>query len=415
MLRTVQDLSWKELLELDACTKCGRCHEVCPARSAGLPLSPRDLVLDLREHADSALGRRLPFDPRRRAPLDGGERDGELAGGVIPARTLWSCTTCLACVEVCPVAIEHVPLIVGMRRVLVDKGAVDKRLQDVLAKLAQHGNSFGQPARNRGKWTAGLAAPVKDVRKERAEYLWFVGDYASFDARVQQATRAAAIVLGRAQVDFGILYDGERNSGNDVRRLGEEGLYEMLVAENEKSFARAAFDAILTTDPHSLNALRREYPGLAEMRTVLHLSELFARLFADGRLRATRPIGRIVTYHDPCYLARYNRVIAEPRAVLRAIGATLVEMPRHGLGTHCCGAGGGRIWMEDTGVRERPSENRIREALTLDGVTDFVVACPKDVTMFEAAVVSTGTSGRLRIVDLAELVEEATRPAEGSA
>jgi Fe-S oxidoreductase len=413
MLESVRDLSWKELLELDACTKCGRCHEACPARSAGLPLSPRDLVLDLREHADSTLGTRLPFDPRRGRPLDGGARDGVLAGGVIPAQTLWSCTTCLACVEVCPVGIEHVPLIVGMRRALVDKGAVDKRLQDVLAKLAQHGNSFGQPARTRGKWTATLGAPVKDIRKEPAEYLWFVGDYASFDPRVQQATRAAATVLARAGVDFGILYEAERNSGNDVRRLGEEGLFEMLVAENEKALSRAQFGAVLTTDPHSLNALRNEYPFLSQAR-VVHVAELLARLLGDGSLQVTRPVSRTVTYHDPCYLARYNRVIAEPREVLRAVGATLVDMPRHGTRTHCCGAGGGRIWMEDTGVRERPSENRIHEALELDGVTDFVVACPKDVTMFEAAVVSTGARDRLRVVELSELVEEATRPPEAT-
>ncbi|MEK7862063.1 MAG: (Fe-S)-binding protein, partial [Chloroflexota bacterium] len=135
-LRRIEDLSWKQLLELDSCTKCGRCHEICPARSSGTPLSPRDLVLDLREHADSAHGARLPFDPRRGQPLDGGPRDGQLAGGVISADALWACTTCLACVEVCPVGIEHVPMIVGMRRALIDDGAVDRSLQDVLAKIA---------------------------------------------------------------------------------------------------------------------------------------------------------------------------------------------------------------------------------------------------------------------------------------
>ena len=410
-LRRVEDLTWKQILEVDGCTKCGRCHEVCPARSAGLPLSPRDLVLDLREHIDSAHGARLPFDPRRAHPLDGPPRDGALAGGIIPAATLWACTTCLACVEVCPVGIEHVPLIVGMRRALVEDGAVDKRLQDTLAKIAQHGNSFGAAARTRGRWTSGLPAPVKDIRTEPAEYLWFVGDYASFDKRVQQATRAAAVVLQRAGVDFGILYDAERNSGNDVRRLGEEGLFDLLRSDNVAALeAASSFRAILTTDPHSLNALRNEYPGLGERTPVVHLAEVLGDAFAAGRLRALRAIGRRATFHDPCYLARYNRVIDEPRAVLRAIGVSLVEMPRHGTKTHCCGAGGGRIWMDDTGVKERSSENRIREALTLDGVTDFVVACPKDVTMFEAAVAATGTADRLRVRDLAELVDEATRP-----
>ncbi|MHB8631277.1 MAG: (Fe-S)-binding protein [Candidatus Limnocylindria bacterium] len=412
-LRRIEDLSWKQLLELDGCTKCGRCHEACPARSSGLPLSPRDLVLDLREHADSVHGARLPFDPRRGQPLDGGPRSGELAGGVIPAETLWACTTCLACVEVCPVGIEHVPMIVGMRRALVDDGAVDKRLQDVLAKIAQHGNSFGSAARTRGRWTGGLPFPVKDIRKEPAEYLWFVGDYASFDKRVQSATRATAAVLQRAGVDFGILYDAERNSGNDVRRLGEEGLFDLLVAENAAALAQAEYTTIVTTDPHSLNALRNEYPGLADRTPVVHVTELLADLLASGRLPVRRPISRRVTYHDPCYLARYNRVIDEPRAALRAIGAQLAEMPRHGTRTHCCGAGGGAIWM-DQKVKERPSENRIREALTLDGVSDFVVACPKDVTMFEAAVAATGSQDRLRVFDLAELVDEATRPEEAA-
>ncbi|HEY8649115.1 MAG TPA: (Fe-S)-binding protein, partial [Candidatus Limnocylindria bacterium] len=259
-------------------------------------------------------------------------------------------------------------------------------------------------------WTSGLPFPVKDIRKQPAEYLWFVGDYASFDKRVQAATRATAMVLQRAGVDFGILYDAERNAGNDVRRLGEEGLFDQLVSDNTAALALADFKTIVTTDPHSLNALRHEYPGLEERTPVVHVAELFAELLAAGRLTVERPITRSVTYHDPCYLARYNRVIAEPRAVLEAIGTRLVEMPRHGTRTHCCGAGGGVIWM-DQKVKERPSENRIREALTLDGVSDFVVACPKDVTMFEAAVASTGAQGRLRVFDLAELVDEATRPA----
>lgn len=411
-LRHIEDLSWKQLLELDSCTKCGRCHEVCPARSAGLPLSPRDLVLDLREHADSVRGSRLPIDPRRTQALDGGPRggDGRLAGGVIPAATLWACTTCLACVEYCPVGIEHVPMIVGMRRTLVEDGAVDKRLQDALAKLGQHGNSFGAPARTRGRWTTGLPFTVKDIRKEPAEYLWFVGDYASFDKRVQDATRAAARVLRRAGVDFGILYDAERNSGNDVRRLGEEGLFDVLRSDNAAALETASFRAILTTDPHSLNALRNEYPGIDGGTRVVHLSQVLADAFAAGRLRAERRVARRVTFHDPCYLARYNRVTEEPRAVLRAVGATLVEMPRHGLRTHCCGAGGGRIWMDDSGVKKRPSEDRVHEALALPGVTDFVVACPKDVTMFEAAVVSADARDRLRVYDLAELADEATRP-----
>ncbi|MEK7864038.1 MAG: (Fe-S)-binding protein, partial [Chloroflexota bacterium] len=184
----------------------------------------------------------------------------------------------------------------------------------------------------------------------------------------------------------------------------------LLVAENASALAGAEFKTIVTTDPHSLNALRHEYPSLADRTPVMHVTELLADLLTSGRLPVRRPIARAVTYHAPCYLARYNRVIAEPRAALRAIGARLVEMPRHGLRTHCCGAGGGAIWKDQKTLKERPSENRIREALALDGVSDFVVACPKDVTMFEAAVVATGAQERLRVFDLAELVDDATRP-----
>ncbi|NKQ54379.1 4Fe-4S dicluster domain-containing protein [Amycolatopsis sp. K13G38] len=412
--RELADFTWKELLDLDACTKCGRCHEVCPARTAGAPLSPRDLILDLRQWADTQAGGVTLLDRETRAdgsgPLTTGE-GGKIAGEVVSARTLWSCTTCMHCVEVCPVGIEHVPTIVQLRRGLVDEGEMDPTLQQALKNLSTQGNSFGKSARMRARWTKGLDFKIPDARKEAVRYLWFVGDFASFDDRLQGNSQALAEILHDAGVDFGLLYDGERNAGNDVRRVGEEGLFELLAEHNIAALEQAHFDEIFTTDPHSLNTLRNEYPARGAKHTVWHYTELLADLVESGTIKV-EPLGYRVTYHDPCYLARYNGVVEAPRRLLRALGCELVEMPRNGANTFCCGAGGGRIWMDDSFLAERPSENRIREAMEL-GVDHFVVACPKDVTMYSDAVKTTGNEDRLAVRDITLLVREALRrPAE---
>jgi Fe-S oxidoreductase len=215
-------------------------------------------------------------------------------------------------------------------------------------------------------------------------------------------------VFQKTDLDFGIMYEGEQNAGNDVRRVGEEGLYEMLVEKNEAALSKCTYKAIITTDPHTYNALKHEYPPeLNGDRPVLHYAELLDQLIASGQLKFSKKLGYKVTYHDPCYLGRYNGIYDAPRRVIKATGCELVEMPRHGNRALCCGAGGGRIWMEEGEVQERPSESRIQEAVALDGVTDFVVACPKDVTMYRDAVKTTGHEDRLAIKDLIELVHEA--------
>lgn len=413
----ISDFTWKELLDLDACTKCGRCHEVCPARAAGAPLSPRDLILDLRQWVDSASGGVTLLDRERRPGATGplaAAAGSAIAGDVVTDRTLWSCTTCMHCVEVCPVGIEHVPTIVQLRRRLVDEGSMDPTLQQALQNLATQGNSFGKSARMRARWTRGLDFQIPDARKQPVRYLWFVGDFASFDDRLQENSRTLARILREAGVDFGLLYDAERNAGNDVRRVGEEGLFEMLAEQNIETLAQAQFQEIFTTDPHSLNTLRNEYPGRGATYQVWHYTELLAHLLETGAL-PVRKLGYKVTYHDPCYLARYNGVTDAPRRILEALGCELVEMPRHGANTFCCGAGGGRIWMDDSFLSERPSENRIKEAIQLD-VSQFVVACPKDVTMYSDAVKTTGHEDRLQVRDITLLVAEAlVRPAEEDA
>ncbi len=402
--QSLSDFTWKELLDLDACTKCGRCHVACPARAAGAPLSPRDLILELREQAELTLGGRSWLHERQERSTD-----GVVTGTVIRAETLWACTTCRACVEACPVGIEHVPLIVQMRRRLVSDGTLDGTLQGALEKLGRYGNSFGQSERNRARWTQGLPFKIKDARKEAVDYLWFVGDYASYDPALQQLTRGVARAFHRAGLDFGILYEAERNSGNDVRRAGEEGLFQLLAEKNTAALAKARFKAIVTTDPHSYNTLKFEYPGLGAPYPVTHYTEVLLALMRAGLLPVERKLDGVVTYHDPCYLSRYTGVLDAPREMLVTLGLTLVEMPRNRQNSFCCGAGGGRIWMGDTRTPGVPTaaEQRIAEALGIPGVRYFVVACPKDVTMYRDAVKTGGFEGRIEVKEIVELLEEA--------
>ena len=402
--RVLADFSWRHLLSLDACTKCGKCHAACPAVAGGYPLSPRDLVLDLREAAERAYGAhaQLGLGPAVE-PL------AALVPSVLRPETLWSCTQCMACVEICPVGIEHVPMINQLRRRLVEEGEMDPLLQSTFETIHKSGNSFGEQRRKRGRWASELEVPVKDIRKEPAELLWFVGDYASFDPRNQRATRALARILQEAGVDFGILFDAERTGGCDVRRAGEEGLFASLAEQNVQAIGACEFDRIFSSDPHSFHTLRNEYPRYGGNWTVLHHSQLLLELLRSGRLTPRRRLGYRVTYHDPCTLGRYNGVYEEPREVLRALGVELVEMPRNRDNSLCCGAGGGRIWMKELrreGAR-RTSELRIDEAVALGSLDYFVVACPKDVTMYEDAIKTAGHQDALQLRELSELVLEA--------
>jgi Fe-S oxidoreductase len=404
---TIDALAPKHLLDLDACTKCGKCHAACPATATGYPLSPRDLVLDLREVAEGSMGNRAALGISPRFP-----EHAEILGTIKP-ETLWSCMQCMACVEICPVGIEHVPIINQMRRALVERGEMDGQLQQTLETIYTSGNSFGEAKRKRGRWAKDLDFDVKDVRKEPAEILWFVGDYASFDPRNQRISRALARVLRLAGVDFGILYDGERTAGNDVRRAGEEGLWSSLAEENLETLAGCRFDRILTSDPHTFNTLKNEYPQLGADWTVVHHSQLLLELLESGRLRPRKGLGYRVTYHDPCTLGRFNGVYEEPRRVIAALGCELVEMPRNRDNSFCCGAGGGRIWMKELKPEDaqRPSENRIDEAVGLGAMDYFVVACPKDVTMYEDAIKTSGHQGEVELRELSELVLESVAPA----
>jgi Fe-S oxidoreductase len=337
-----------------------------------------------------------------------GDPAPKLIGDVITEKEIWACTTCLACMNCCAVWNEQVALIVALRRHLVSEGQVERTVQDMLGNLQRYGNSFGKSDRMRAKWTQTSGLKIKDARKDPVEYLWFVGDYASYDPRCEDITKKTANVFAQAGLDFGLLFEAERNAGNDVRRVGEEGLFEMLRDKNLQAIGKAQFKKIITTDPHTYHTLKNEYPWNGNRPEVRHYTEVLDGLVQAGKLPLKKKLAGRVTYHDPCYLGRYNGVYDAPRRVLQALGFEVVEMPRCRDRSFCCGAGGGRIWMEDTEkVQDRPAENRIREAVALEGVQIFVVACPKDIAMFRDAVKTTGHEDKLAVKDLAELVAEA--------
>ncbi len=244
------------------------------------------------------------------------------------------------------------------------------------------------------------------------EYLWYVGDFASYHPTLTEVSQKTAQVFQQAGVDFGIMYDSEQNDGNDIRRVGEEGLYEMLTEKNLQTFAKIEYDKIITTDPHAYNTLKNEYSsffhnGEWSEHQILHSTELLDHLISSKTLQFNKALDYKVTYSDPCYLGRYNGIYEAPRRVIEATGCELIEMPRNKDKAFCCGAGGGRIWMEEGKIAERPSEIRIKEAASLDGVECFLVACPKDLTMYKDAVKTTGYEDQIRILDIIDLVTEA--------
>ena len=393
------DFSDKYLLNLDACTKCGRCHEACPANASGYPLSPRDLVLSLRELSNDTLSHAsMPEGP---ITISGN------GVNMIRSETLWSCRTCAACVEICPVGIEHLPMIVQMRRALLEAGDFDPMLQSTLKSLQKSGNSLGESKRKRPRWTKDLDFEIKDARKEPVDVLWYVGDYASFDPRSQKVTIAFARILHAAGIDFGILYEDEQTAGNDVRRVGEEGLFQSLAEANIELMNSCEFKTIVTTDPHTYNTIKNEYPEFGGSYQIEHASAMLERLIREGTVPTPVSLKYRVTYHDPCHLGRINDGSEPPRQVLERLGVNLVEMPRNRDNSFCCGAGGGRIWLADPPEMKKPAELRAAEAAGIPGLDVLVVNCPKCLNMMEDGVKGTGNEGKFRVMELIELVQEA--------
>ncbi|MCT9094740.1 (Fe-S)-binding protein [Haloarchaeobius sp. HME9146] len=416
---SIDHFSWKEILDQDACTKCGRCSSVCPAKASGRNLDPRDVILDLKQYREN---------------LDsGGEEKTIVADGgssVIQAETMESCMSCMACMDACPVEIEHLKSFTRMNRQLTDMGEIQGPLQDVFQNVMQKGNTFGDPNRKRGDWTEKVDVDVPDAREEEVEYLWYVGDYPSFDERNKKVARSLATILDAADVSFGILFDDEKYDGNDIRRVGEEFLYIELAGHHVESFEDCDFEKIICTDPHSYNTFKNEYPEVDfeefaddpmmpfEIEgfwnedgdiDVLHWTQAVEELVPQLGLSGTE-LDYTVTYHDPCHLGRYNDEYEAPRELVKATGCDLHEMPRNRANSFCCGGGGGGLWME-LEEETKPSEERLREALEDTeagaGIEKFVVACPMCMTMYEDGRKTGGFEEDIEIVDVAELVVEA--------
>jgi len=394
------DFTWRERLDQDACTTCGRCSSVCPANEVGRNLDPRDVILDLKAYREKRAAGEVEAVP---IVADGGE-------SVIDAESMHACLSCMACMDACPVDIEHVKQFTGMNRRLTESGEMDPHVQDAMMNVFQQGNVFGDPARKRPEWADELDFEVPDAREQSVDLLWYVGDYPSYDERNRRVAQALARLFEAAGVSYGILYEDEQHDGNDVRRVGEEGLYEMLVEDNAAAFQSCEFDEIVCTDPHSYNTFTHEYPEMADEfdYPVSHYTEVVERLVREGRLDVPATLDRTVTYHDPCHLGRMNDVYEAPRELVRATGATLAEMPRNRSNSFCCGGGGGGVWTEVEEER-KPSEERLREAVedTDGAVEQFVVACPMCTTMFEDGRKTGGFEDDVEIVDLTELLVEA--------
>jgi len=397
----IDDFTWKQLLDHDACTKCGRCSSVCPAKASGRPLDPRDVILDLKRY-------------REDRDADATEDVDIVADGgtsVIDASTMESCMSCMACMDACPVDIEHVTQFTEMNRRLVESGQMEANVQETMMDLFQQGNAFGNPARKRPDWVEELDFEVPDAREEPVEFLWYVGDYPSYDDRNRKVARSLARILHEADVSYGILYEDESHDGNDVRRVGEEGLYEMLAEDNIEAFEACDYEKIITTDPHSFNTFRNEYDqfGFEDGDSVYHYTQVVENFVDQGRLELGS-LDSTVTYHDPCHLGRYNGEYEAPREVIRATGARLDEMPRNRDDSFCCGGGGGGVWM-DNDDDPKPSEERLREATedTMAGndVDAFVVACPQCMTMYEDGRKTGGYEDAVEILDISELVVQA--------
>jgi len=417
----IEDLSWKHMLDLYTCTECGRCDAACPATNTGKVLHPRSIILNLQHHLINEAGPAMLAKGNAGSESGNGAAGSELRpllGGVISEQALWECTTCRACMQECPVFIEHVPKIVDMRRSLVMmESRFPPELNDMFRGLEMAGNPWQYPNETRSSWAEDLDVPVFEDRiPEDVEYLFWVGCYGSFDNRNKKVTIALAMVLQRAGVTFGILGPREKCCGDPARRAGNEYLYQMLAEETVETLKEAGVKKIVTGCAHCFNNLKNEIlPATGGAASglqfeVVHHSELIAHLVESGRLHLDRPVEKTVTYHDPCYLGRYNGVYDPPRFVLDRIqGINLIEMAKSRDRSFCCGAGGARGFMEEP-AGKRVNEARVAQAEET-GAGTLAVSCPFCMNMFQDGIQGRGVGDRLAGEDVAELAELASRDA----
>jgi Fe-S oxidoreductase len=378
---TVADLTWKQVLDGFSCTECGRCQDACPASATGKILSPKLLIMGIR---DQVLA----------------QSEATIAGNGVPEEMIWDCVTCGACIEECPVSIEHVDHIVDLRRHLVMvESQFPAEAEPMLRDVERSSNPWGKPQTERADWAEGLGVRVLEPGDPAPEVLYWVGCAASFDERARLAARSTAKLLRAAGVDFAILGPRESCTGDPARRMGNEYVFQSFAEQNVKTLGEAGVTKIVASCPHCFNTLANEYPDFGGSYEVVHHTELLADLVRDGRL-APAAGDREITYHDSCYLARHNDVRNAPRELIRAVGKPL-EMARSGKQTFCCGAGGAHMWMEERG--SGINEERVREAAET-GADTLAVACPFCTVMLDDGVRASGRE--LRVVDLATLLAE---------
>jgi Fe-S oxidoreductase len=399
---TITDLTWKETLDLYACTECGRCQEVCPAWATDKPLSPKLLIMDLRDHL-------FAEGPKLLAAKEGG---GEvqataLVPDVIDDDVVWACTTCGACVQECPVDIEHIDTIVDLRRNLVMADAsFPSEAGAMLRNMESAGNPWGMPQADRTAWAKDLGIRVLDPQDPAPEYLYWVGCAGAFDDRSKRIAQATATLLAAAGIDFAILGPRESCTGDPARRMGNEFLFQTLAEQNVETLNGAGVRTIVANCPHCFNTLANEYPQYGGTWRVVHHTQQLAELVDDGRLALTEEVRGLLTYHDPCYLGRHNQVYDSPRRVLdRVPGLATTEMHRHAERAFCCGAGGARMWMEER-IGSRINEERTEEAIGT-GADVIGVACPYCLVMLDDGAKAKGSP--VQVLDVAQVVARAIR------
>ena len=378
----LSEQTFAKKFDLYGCYQCGKCTGGCPV-SLKSKLNIRRLMIE------GILGKNL-------------DRIAE-------KEELWDCTTCKTCTIRCPRGLKPMDLIIGMRGILVEEGHIPKTIIEAMENAYKHGNPWGKPKNKRIEWTQGLPEDlkVKDFSQgDRAEYLYFVGCTASSDPRIQEIAKSLAFSLEHAGVDFGILGNEEKCCGNEIRRMGEAGLFEELVQENMDRFDSYQIKNIITTCPHGFNVLKNEYPQ--GKFNVQHTTQLLAKCLEEGKLSLTKEIKKVVTYHDPCFLGKQNGIFDEPRTLLKAIpGLTFKELDRSRERSLCCEGGGGRMWVESSSeTGQRLAEVRVQDAVEL-GAEILATACPFCVLTLEDAVKTSGHEEKIRVMDVMELLAEA--------